>query len=210
MIELYRKTFVISCYISVVSFVLSLVFELFRGCTVILSFFENYAVGISCSSALVAATTFLQFQSEYSRALHPLAAHVSTLVTSLSEAIILADNPPAFEREFESSAYDFLNSATLWACKCDYVTCLGRKRQKIYEEIDAYLYILRFDFRQGKTQSEAVKAIADAEIVFRLIDLSLKAFPKCTEKTEICEAKTKLEHFLNGHTKCEVTPHDQL
>ena len=205
MIKLYRKTFIISCYISIIAFALSIVLECFRGRLNVFSFFESYAIGIACSSSLVAITTFLQFQAEYNQAIRPLAVAISDLVFLLYSAIVFVDDPISFKRECDSSAYNRLNTATIRACKGNYITCLSKKRQKIFEEFSAFLYVLRYDFIRGKTQAESVKVITDPKRVLKLIDLSLKVLPDGVEKEEVYEKKVELGYYLDELSKREVT-----
>ena len=203
MIKLYRKTFVISCVISIASFLLSVVFEIFRGRFDVLSFFENYTIGIACSGLLVAITTFLQFQAEYNQALRPLAVALSDLVFLLYSAIIFKNSPSSFDCDLV--AYEQLNTAINRACKGNYILCLSKKRQKNFEELSASLFLLRDKFAREKSKSDSIEAVTDPNRVMKLIELSLKVLPDGVEKEEIYEKKIELEYYINDSMKHEVT-----
>lgn len=210
MIKIYRKIFIISCLISITSFALSVVLECFRSRADVLSFFENYAIGVACSGALVAATTYLQFKAEYDRLLNPYVGAIAILVLYLYSAKAFEDDLSAFEREFDCTAYDGLNTATIKAVKWSGITCLCRKRQQAFDELDISLSLLRADFMLEKSKTDAVKKITDSNRIVELIDLAIKAFPESEDKNDIREMKKKLQCFLDEHARCEVTPHDQF
>ncbi len=210
MIKLYRKTFIISCLISIASFALSVAFECYRSRADVLSFFENYAIGVACSGALVAVTTYLQFHAEYDRMLKPNAVAISSLVLYLYSALAFENDLSAFEREYGCTAYDGLNTTTIKAVKWSSITCLCRKRQLAFDELDIYVSLLRADFMLEKSKTDAVKKIANSKRIVELIDLALKAFPESEDKNDIREIKKRLQCFLDEQERCEVTPHDQL
>ena len=193
MIKLYRRIFFISSIVSTISFVLSIALEFLRGLADVLSFFENYAIGIACSGALVAITTFIQFQSEYNKALYPFVARLSDLILYLYSAIVFENNPSAFERENEATAYDCLKTATSNVLKHSDITCLWRKKQNVFHELDCALISLRGDFIHGRTEAESVKAVTDTNRVLKIIDLALKVFPDGFEREDAQEFKKKLE-----------------
>lgn len=210
MIKLYRKTFIISCCISITAFALSIVFECFRGQVNEFSFFESYAIGIACSGLLIAITSFLQFQAEYNNALCPLSVALSDLVFLLYSGIIFADDPTSFEREYDPVAYEQLRTAIGRACKGNYIICLSKKRQKAFEELSAFLFLLRDSFTREKSREDAVQVVADPNRVLKLIDLSLKVLPDGVEKEEIYEKKVELGFYLDELSKRKVKHHDQL
>ena len=206
MLKQYRKVFVFSCTISAISFTLSIVFELLRDRANVLSFFENYAIGIACSGLLVAITTFLQFQVEFNQAILPRAVALSNLVFYLCSAIIFENDPLALESEFDPLDYDHLKTAIIRACKGNYITYLSRKNQTGFDELCMYLYLLRDTFTREKTEEDSVRAVTDPKKVLRLINMSLRVLPDGVEKEEVFEKKVELERYLEERSKREV-PH---
>lgn len=87
MLKLYKRTIIVSVWIFVILLTISIALKIFIPENDIISFIQNYIIGITCSILVVIITTFLQYKSEYERVMSEFTSILRQLILNLLVAL---------------------------------------------------------------------------------------------------------------------------
>lgn len=87
MLKLYKRTIIVSIWIFLILFVSSIILKIVFPRDDTISFLQNYIIGITCSILVVIITTFLQYKSEYEKAIAEITTVSRQLLLNLWVAL---------------------------------------------------------------------------------------------------------------------------
>lgn len=87
MLKLYKRTIIVSIWIFIILLTISIALKIFIPENDIISFIQNYIIGITCSILVVIITTFLQYKSEYERVMSEFTSILRQLILNLLVAL---------------------------------------------------------------------------------------------------------------------------
>lgn len=87
MLKLYKRTIIVSIWIFIIFLMFSIILKILYSNSDIISFVQNYIIGITCSILVVIITTFLQYKSEHERVMSEFVSTLRRLILNLSVAL---------------------------------------------------------------------------------------------------------------------------
>ena len=206
MLKLYKRTIVISIWIFLACFILSVILDLFKSIFGFGKFIENYAIGIACSILVVIITTALQFKAEQRKLLYEFKKTFSSLISTLSlfESLTkteIADLTEAQCNHFHGKIDAYFH--VLDKLFCDLCWFDKRTESKFMEIEDKYHNIwIAFERPRFDSKRECITAASEQKKLIAIIDSAIAFLQDGFEKQQLQKIKDDIVNELsqNGVT----------